>query len=233
MRTKYTVPNGYVIHADRWRVIVATGFARASVNIKTGAMIQVWILPRRDHPVMAVRSGRDSVVCFDCPIKPQCYVEVHKAPANVWRAFHRGSYPPLPGMDVFRGHFVRFGAWGDPFALPLAKLHAITKAAAGWTGYTHQHRNSAAAGLRPYLMASVESLEDANEAQRRGWRTFRIGDDVAAGESLCRAAGNAGLNHAQLRGKQCIDCLLCRGTAGPRNITIPAHGTNARALTNH
>lgn len=33
--------NGYVLHEDEQRIVIATGFTRASDNAKTGPMIQV------------------------------------------------------------------------------------------------------------------------------------------------------------------------------------------------
>lgn len=36
--------NGYVIYEDTFRVVIATGFKTKSANIKTGNMIQIWIL---------------------------------------------------------------------------------------------------------------------------------------------------------------------------------------------
>jgi hypothetical protein len=229
-------PNGYVIHSDRWRVVIAVGFANASTNRKTGPMIQIFILTRANHPVIAKQKGTDRLICYDCPIKSECYVETWKSPAQVWGAWGRGAYPDIKhargGWGIFRGLGVRFGAYGDPYAIPLAKIARIAQAADSWTGYTHQHHRADAKGYKRYLMASVESVEGAAEAQARGWRTFRIGDD-AAGDILCPAHNNKNLHPSQLRGRQCIDCGLCAGSSRrAKSIFEPAHGSRAKSLTN-
>jgi hypothetical protein len=48
-----TSPNGFVIFESAFIVAIATGFKRKSANVKTGDMIQVWILNRNLHPVVA------------------------------------------------------------------------------------------------------------------------------------------------------------------------------------
>ncbi len=51
-------------------VAIATGIKRPSANAKTGAMVQVWILPDNgENPLESVRSGEDASVCGDCPLR--------------------------------------------------------------------------------------------------------------------------------------------------------------------
>lgn len=219
--------NGYVIYKSAWIVAIATGFARRSANVKTGNMIQVWILARNLHPVVAQQTGKDKVICGDCPARPalggDCYVETGKAPAAVWRAYQAGKYPELPSFELFNGRRVRFGAYGDPSKLPLSLLRDIAQASDGWTGYTHQWRNPLAKGYAGLLMASVDSIEEQLQAARAGWRTFRVADKGnnwrLRDEISCPASKEAGAKVT------CAQCRLCAGMskAGARSIVIQRH----------
>lgn len=237
MQTKPTTarPPGYVLHSDAWRVVIATGFRRRSSNRKTGPMIQVWILTRREDPVAAVASGGDAAICGGCPMRGEvvsgakgrkrrrCYVNVGQAPASVWSAWRRGAYPAMPSVDVFKDRRVRFGAYGDPAFIPLPLLSAIASASDGWTGYTHQWRRPWMAGYRRFIMASVDSDAERQAAQAAGWRTFQVVPRRG------RPAGRVGSLCPSERGVSCHDCLRCCGTASDtRSIWIPAHGTGAR-----
>jgi hypothetical protein len=118
-------------------------------NAKAVNMIQVWILPRNESPVDAVRNGKDSVVCFDCKHRGDgfsgrvCYVNVAQGPLSVWLSYRNGKYPYLQTADhgrVFTNRAVRFGAYGEPVLIPMSIVREITSHADGWTGYTHQWR---------------------------------------------------------------------------------------------
>ena len=85
--------NSYIIHEDAYRVIIATGFEDDSSNGKTGAMIQIWILPKDVKPNDAVKTGYDRVICGDCWKRPSAD---HSSPEPIdyalaeslgWRAF--------------------------------------------------------------------------------------------------------------------------------------------------
>ena len=58
--------NGYILHEDHARVIIATGFSTPSDNRKTGDMIQIWILVRSVSPTEAIRTGLDRLICGSC-----------------------------------------------------------------------------------------------------------------------------------------------------------------------
>jgi hypothetical protein len=221
--------NGYVIFETAWIVAIATGFKRKSANRKTGAMIQIWILPRHIHPVVAQQLGKDKLVCGDCPLRPanaagseRCYVETGKAPAAVWRAYQAGHYPPLLSTDVFTGKAVRFGAYGDPSKLPLSLIAEIAGKAGHWTGYTHQWANPLLSGYQTFLMASADDIETQFQATRAGWRTFRVAprgsDWRLLNEISCPASKEAGQKTT------CAKCGLCSGSSiRAKNIVIQAH----------
>lgn len=201
-----------ILHRHPHRVAVATGLQRPSDNRKTGPMVQIWILPRRLDPVKAMQTGRDRVVCGDCPLrKSTCCVRVEQAPLAIWRSLDK--YPEFD-LSAFHGRRVRFGAYGDPAFLPLPLIRDIAEVAEAWTGYTHQWRRPEFQGYKAFLMASCETEADANHARSLGWRTYRIAPEPGPGEIACPSA----------RGVSCFDCRLCAGTSkSAKSITIPQH----------
>ncbi len=223
--------NGFVLHEDRDRVVIATGFSTPSDNRKTGDMVQIWILVKSVDPVEAIKQGLDRLICGNCMhrghevdgrfgVERTCYVNVGQAPQGIWKAWKAGKYPTLQFMDIFAGRRVRFGAYGDPTHIPIGLALAIAGVSSGWTGYTHQWRKPSLQGWRSLLMASVDSIGEMIIARSMGWSTFRVGSEASAGESLCAS---------KRVGTACADCLLCAGArGGNQSIHIPAHGTGAR-----
>jgi hypothetical protein len=220
--------NGYLLFEDEQLIVVATGFSRKSSNSKTGAMIQTWILNRNDDPVTAVKTGIDSVVCGDCPLRGingkarACYVTLHQAPLSVWKAYHRGIYKPVSDYSIFDGRVVRFGSYGEPVKLPVPTIKAIVAHATGWTGYTHQWRNPVYQAYREFLMAST-SAADYQEAIALGWRVFAVSSSKLDGLVVCPASAESGHRTT------CEHCGLCQGTSKrARSIQIQPHGAGAK-----
>lgn len=227
-----TSPRGYVVYrgpsALTGQPIVGL-VTLYSENHKIGDMAQLWILADgRQAPHVAARSGQDARICGACPLRGTgpgtrtCYVRLDLVD-QLWRRYKAGRYPDL-APEAYRAVLavrpLRLGAYGDPAALPIALVRQLTRASAGWTGYTHQWR-TAAAGWRRYLMASVESLAERTEARAAGWRTFRIGTTRAAGEIVCPASVEAG------RRTTCARCRLCTGRRvldGRPDIVTAPHG---------
>jgi len=229
-------PTGYLLHETDDVVVIAT---TSSSNRKTSDMIQIWILTRNIKPTDAVRTGQDELICGDCSLRGQwseelqrmtgraCYVTVCQAPVAIWKKYQRGGYPYLPLSrypDVFCGHQVRFGAYGDPALIPLSLLRWIAFWCDGHTGYTHQWR-SCDQRLASILMASIDSEAQYQTAKANGWRTFRVRPAQGArmqDEITCPASEEAGHRTT------CDRCLLCSGSRGksdPRkDIVIQAHG---------
>ena len=94
------------------------------------------------------------------------------------------------------------------------------------TGYTHQWR-TVPAYWSDVVMASADTMADADEAHAMGYRTFRVSPamDRQQGEVLCPASEEAG------KKLTCETCGACNGTATGRkgSIMIPLHGSNAGA----
>lgn len=205
---------------------------RPSRNMKTGWMVQTWIMRRRVDPLTALKKRDDGAVCGDCTLRSGhgCYVNVSRAPKAVWKSGNarelvdpaevlNETYPFVP---------VRIGAYGDPAVVPIGvwrKLLGTRK----WTGYTARWRRTKT--FASLVMASVQSSEQRAEAKSRGYRTFRIlakKEDIEQGEILCPASKEMG--HRTV----CATCLLCNGSRGPddkrKDIAIVAHGQSVRRV---
>jgi len=218
-------------------VAIVTGIRSSSANEKTGSMLQTWILAVDDAPNALVREGRDSTVCGDCTYAGGrgCYVRTGEAPLSVWRAYHRGSYQNIAGdLDAIAtlgaGRMVRIGSYGDPAAVPIDIWEAFASRSTAHTGYTHAWRRLTDRRWRGLLMASCDLPSDRVVASLRGWRTFRVSDDLDSarmrGEMTCPASVEAG------KAKTCADCHACDGGRGEgfstRDVTIRLHGATSK-----
>ena len=130
--------------------LVAIAIMKSS-NVKTGDMVQVYILRSDINPVEAVNNGEDFSICGDCPHrkntktgKRSCYVNVGQGPNSVYKSFKAGKYPrygyTIHG-NLWRGKSIRFGAYGDPALLPswLVKTMIMLTGLNTHTGYTPIH----------------------------------------------------------------------------------------------
>lgn len=228
---KQQKPAGYTLYEDSWRVIIATGFGRKTRNPKIGDMLQIWILVKDMSPTQAVMTGKDKLICNECPFRPflrrtekltsqPCYVTVVQAPQAVWKAYKKGNYPKLPSTDLFIGRKVRFGAYGDPTKIPLPLLAEIAGKSNGWTGYSHDWKNPLKQGYAKYLMASVEDVEGKFQAEKLGWRTFRVSSSPwkLKDEVICPASEAGGFK------SNCATCRLCCGNGKQaKSVVIVEH----------
>jgi hypothetical protein len=208
-----------------------------SANVKTGDMVQTFILRADQSPLAAIDTGADASICGDCVHRgadgaPRtCYVDVAKSVQSVYAAWTRGAYPlmsPAQGARMLAGRAVRLGAYGDPAAIPARHWRALLRFASGHTGYSHQWRQAHAQGLRGLVMASADSAQERDTARAMGWRTFRVrgaDEPMGAREFACPASAEAGAR------RQCVDCQACDGAArGPAqaSVAIIVHGRMAR-----
>lgn len=215
-------------------MLVAAAVDRPSSNRKTGAMVQVYILPRAEEPSLSLWSGGDRSVCGDCDHRPSrggsCYVQAQSPTSGigtVWRKARSldADLPRLLAAVEEAGRPVRLGAWGDPGAVPVSVLRAVVEPAPGWTGYTHAWRDLPRA-YADLLMASVDSPQERRAAKAAGWRTFRTrlpAERLDAGEVPCLAT-------EAHRGRKltCEDCRICDGLGGRgrKDVSLPVHGTS-------
>lgn len=217
-------------------VAIATRLEDASNNVKTGAMVQTFIIRSDMHPGEALKTGDDSSVCGDCPARPAnggfCYVQVNKSVASVFGAYQRNRYA-RPDVDydsailpeLFRDSIFRLGAYGDPAAAPFAIWESATRYAKARNGYTHQWRRFPE--FQALCMASCDTEADHNEAKASGWRTFRVRlayEPLARREIACPASKESGFKTT------CADCRACGGllAKAKADIAIVAHGPTAR-----
>ena len=233
---------GLIIYAGPSRldntpiVAILTGLGRPSVNEKTGDMPQLWVVPDSgEDPFAAKKSGGDAAVCGDCPLRDgRCYVNLLRGPLAIYRTYKAGKYDdgrdysPAQIRDACttkqgRRRAIRLGAYGDPAALPLPVVQRLVSASPVHTGYTHQWRRFPE--LAPYVMASVDSPAERDEAQAAGWRTFRTvgpGEDAAStlspSERWCPAAPEGGASRTR------SPCGLCGGGLRGPSFAILAHG---------
>lgn len=221
----------YIIHETDTTVAIVT---TDSDNLKTGNMLQIWIMSRLVHPVESRRTGHDGTLqCAGCPHASNngCYVSPLPL-MSMWRALQKGSYSHLQmgspeWNNFFRGASVRFGAYGNPSILPLEMIENIAGLSVSHTGYFHDWDlmpTPLAKAYGRFLMASCEP-HNVSYAQNLGLRTFTVVSEVPTDKKL----GIECL--ADTKGMQCIDCGLCDGTARSANrsrslpsVWIKAHG---------
>lgn len=211
-------------------VVIAT---LETSNVKTGEMVQVWILRSDINPVQATQTGEDSAICGSCPHrhfnKGACYVNVGQAPNAVYKAFIAGKYPryvPQEHEHFLRDRRIRLGAYGDPAAAPFYVMEYLANVGTGHTGYTHQARHpNFDSRFIDICMVSADSPKQAQQWHERGARTFRVamaGDAMFDNEIEC-------LSDSQ--GKQCIECGLCDGAKRTdESIVITVHGSRASSF---
>ena len=209
-----------------------------SRNGKTGDMVQTWILREDISPLAAIATRADRSICGNCVHRGNedqartCYVDASRAPSMVFDAYHRGQYidlsddPETIAMLIAQ-RIVRMGAYGDPAMVPIKQWRMLLAGSAGRTGYTHAWRRIWAQALKPYVMASVDSVKEQDIARAMGWRTFRVRTEtepLESNEFACPASPEGGLR------KQCITCKACDGAdrAGKASAAIIVHGSMAK-----
>lgn len=213
-------------------VAILTGLGKPSKNDKTGAMLQLWIMPADERPNEAIKSGADAAVCGDCPMRPihyrergmskPCYVKTHQAPLSTWKANRGARVELLAACHAIRasGRALRLGAYGDPAALPEWIVRLLAAAALSRTGYCHQWRDPRFQWLREFVMASADSEADREAAHALGWRTFR----VYPRKSLPVLSRSEILCPSEI--VECARCRLCDGSRAEdrrKSIAIEAH----------
>ena len=227
-KSKVSKVSGYIIYEGKSIIdnsnIVGI-ITLESANTKTGNMAQLWILSSDINPVENSKLGLDKGICGDCKLRQSkggaCYVNIGQAPLSIYKSYKKGNYNNL-GMEDFNilnGISLRFGAYGDSYALPIDILSKLKSVIKNNTSYTHQWRENNEV-LRSISMASVDSIEEQIEAIKLGWRTFRVAKEdsiILDNEIICPSV---------TKGVKCIDCNLCSGNRiKGKNIVIPIHGS--------
>lgn len=225
--------NGYVLYEGpsvldgEPIVVIATLHSR---NVKTGDMIQTWIMRADVNPVEASARHLDESMCGFCParhsLEGHCYVNLGQAPLRIWHSWQAGNYPAITprGYRKLRGRAVRFGAYGDPAAVPYAAWVPLLHISGTHTGYTHQADHPRFdPRIAKFCMVSTDDAFTTRQAHDEGHHTFRVkGHDepLLAGEIQCP--------YTQANDIQCIDCGICRGANAPSSVAINVHGSRAK-----
>jgi hypothetical protein len=214
--------------------VIANRITTASINSKTGDMVQTFIIRSDIDTMTALKTGDDVSVCGDCMHRPanngSCYVNVGRSVMAVYGALTRGRYAK-PGVDydpailpdLFKGLAFRAGTYGDPTAAPFQVWRAATLKTIAINGYTHQWRDPRFASFKTFCMASADSEADHVDARAAGWRTFRVKQltsPMLSGEIACPASAEAGYK------TDCASCRACGGTSAKAKVSIAinAHG---------
>jgi hypothetical protein len=201
-----------------------------SANRKTGDMPQLAIGATVDET-------RASCAAVACPLLGAgCYAwrgtpAMGLRSAQHSRAAGRGpmTLSAALALRAPSARAVRLGSIGDPAVLGARRLGAIVrtvrKLGLAVVGYTHGWRSRPA--LRCFLMASCETMEQADEAIAAGWRATVILDPKTPGKSLATPGGNRVLicPAQQQPGRiTCNTCQLCDpARRGPAAIGFLKH----------
>ena len=205
-------------------MVIATAMYTPSANPKTGWMIQIWILVEGMPPVEAMMQGEDASICGDCNLRrSECYVTTLHF-TGMWKKAIREGIDISPkkfGSLARKRHLpIRLGAYGDPAMVPLWVWQHLGSMPKG-SGYTHQWE-WADVQFGELVMASVETLEKKEEANAKGYRTFRILDKDDVNEAVLATDEVMCPNYTQ--GTQCRTCGLCGGLRSKaKNVAIPMH----------
>jgi hypothetical protein len=215
------------------RLPVAAALWTVSVkNEKTGAIPTQYV---------GASKAETWASCEGCSLRPDagggCYAwggNVVRGAGSVQRAVANGKAHDLATVleRTPRGaRCVRFGAIGDPARVDRAGFYADVKLARSEgfkvLGYTHFWLQEPHNGrLKENILASCETLEQAERALTKGWLVSVAGPESVPGMVTCP-------NYARPE-IQCNRCGLCdvptlRKT-GYKGVVFPAHGLARKRL---
>lgn len=206
-------------------MVVMTGYSKDSTNEKTGALVQLYILPVHILPRDAYTSGSKSV-CGDCRYNGNngCYVRWSHL-KGLWNSAKRQPTIPMNhAREFIKGLRVRVGAAGDPAAVPFSFWNELLSSCESHTGYTHQWNKEQFQNLSRLFVASTDSKEETREANAKGWNVFEVIDNEEPSKDsiLCLATDTTkskdGLPFT------CSTCMMCNGKGKGKNIHVQLHG---------
>lgn len=184
--------------------------------------------------------------CEGCALRDskRCYAWNGTVAAGFWNILRGAKKSPAKytfgnAMAALNGaRMVRVGALGDPSRVNHRTLRSnaryVRKRGMAFVGYTHHHREARNANLKDLLMASCETIEQADEAVSRGWRATTIVSWDFKGKRFITPAGNQALVcPAQTTTNiTCNDCRLCDASRDTpfKVIAFKDHGPQTRHL---
>lgn len=216
-----------------------------SKNPKTGQMIQVWIIRADMHPMQAIKSGRDSAVCGNCPMRGKtpfgldrsCYVQL-MCMGSIYKKFRAGKYDRIRWDDMGPNGIpsrdpIRISAYGDPCAVPLKVWRKLLTrrnyrgdvSLVPHTGYTRQWHLAKNKRYAELFHASVFSPNECRKAQSKGFKYFY--PNVNTFDAISAIDQNVAQCVNSIHGVQCVDCLNCSGVSGS-STWIHSHGSRVK-----
>ncbi len=214
-------------------------WAATSSNVKTGNVPTAWVGTTKDACLSS---------CKGCPMAPRaiggdgsCYSHSGSpaiAASSIRKAAARGADRSLPAAlrsAARSARMVRYTAIGDGgrVADGVADRIRATVRAAGMAlvGYTHHWREErVAANWRGSLMASCDTLADADTALAAGWRAAVVVPVDHPTRSTTPNGAKVVVCPAQVTdGKvTCNDCRLCDGSRPGPVIAFREHGNGVK-----
>jgi len=169
--------------------------------------------------------------------KPTCYAQ-HGSPSFAHSAMVKASargkdYSLATALDnaARSARMVRVGVIGDPAGLSRLDGAIIRSLVAGaglaLVGYTHGWTRKAAKHWRGSLMASCDSLADADRAIASGWRATVVLPWDHKGRTFNTPDGHKGIVCPAILAPSkvtCNDCRLCDASMRGPVIGFPDHG---------
>lgn len=199
-------------------------------NTKTGPIPTQYVGETRDET-------RES--CEGCNLHPSanggCYAWSGRSQMSLGSVQKSGQDKSLEAVlsRAPRGARVaRFGAIGDPARVErtevLRDIASLNAAGLKVIGYTHMHKNEPRTGsLLKHFLASCDTMEQAQEALKRGWLVALAGPQKAPpGMVVCRNSERPEIT-CNVCGLCNVDTLRKTGFVG---VVFPAHGQAAKRL---
>ncbi len=206
-----------------------------TTNTKTGDIPTLWVGTTRKESLAS---------CEGCPLRPKseggngsCYAQggtPAMGHASMIKALNRGKdYSLRQALKTAKrsAKMARFGAIGDPGALPMAYLSKAIKAVRSIgldvVGYTHHWRVKP--DLAGVFMASCDDLSEVDAALDAGFRAAVVLPWDHEGK-FTTPNGATGIvcpaMETESKGRKvtCNDCRLCDGSKPGPVIGFPNHG---------
>lgn len=216
-------------------------WSSTSANVKTGPVPTAFVGATKEE-------GRAS--CAGCPLLDAgCYAHsgsVALGAQSMRKAAAKGADRSLKTALANRSvkaRMVRLTGIGDigRCGEDVAREIVTTIKATGLdiVGYTHHWREAiVSAAWKGHLLASTESMVDADTAVSQGWRASVVVPKDTPARFRTPAGHTAIVCPAQVaadNGRQvtCNDCRLCAGSKRGPVIAFRAHGNQAAAAVSH
>jgi hypothetical protein len=207
-----------------------------------------------DVPTLAIGATREeslaSCEAIRCPLlaSGECYAQHgsvswgHRSAID--KIQRKGIDATSPAAAIaavaaraFSARMVRIGSIGDPSVARRDTLWAFVDEARrhglAVVGYTHGWRRKVAADLHGTLMASCETLVDADKAVAKGWRATVVVPADAPRTMATPAGRKVVVCPAQVTdGRvQCNECRMCDASKPGPIVAFRAHGPKTRKLS--